>query len=111
MCIQTFFLRYKELILASPLVSAEPTDNAACSRKYGSEEVDLVHLLRKLSQLEYKNIGVLDRIFPYGYVYLIQQKRVKIAVEFRLLMSRFEDRKMILGYLGEPSVSNHKGLF
>lgn len=32
-------------------------------------------------------------------------------MEFRLLMSRFEDRKMILGYLGEPSVSNHKGLF
>lgn len=74
--------------MASPLASAEPTDNAACSIKYGSEEVHLVHLLRKLSTLEYKNIGVLGRIIPMDMI-ILYSKRVKIAVEFRLLMSRF----------------------
>lgn len=44
----------------------------------------MVHLLRKLSTLEYKNIGVLGRIIPMDMLY---SKRVKIAVEFRLLMS------------------------
>lgn len=64
--------------MASPLVSAEPTDNAACSRKYGSEEVDLVHLLRKLSTLEYKNIGVLDRIFPMDMFILYSKRELRL---------------------------------
>lgn len=48
----------------------------------------MVHLLRKLSTLEYKNIGVLGRIIPMDMI-ILYSKRVKIAVEFRLLMSRF----------------------
>lgn len=64
--------------MASTLVSAEPTDNAACSRKYGSEEVDLVHLLRKLSTLEYKNIGVLDRIIPMDIFILYSKRELRL---------------------------------
>ena len=64
--------------MASPLASAEPTDNASCSGKYGSEEVDLVYLLMKLSTLEYKNIGVLGRIIPMDMFILYSKRELRL---------------------------------